>query len=262
MFIVKLGGSVITDKAKKCFFKQEVMDRLSLEIKKAGKKLILIHGAGSFGHIPAKKYRLNQGYIDQNQIRGFSLTHIMVQELNTMVLKSLQSQGLPAVSIPPHAILKLSDRRPIKTDLHMFRSYLNKHFLPVTFGDVVLDEKLGFSICSGDILLQILVEYFRPEKAVFVIDEDGLYSSNPKIDKNAVFIENAGIKDLKNLTTILDSHADVTQGMSGKIEVIKKIASLGVDTVLLNGNKNNRLYNILTGKNTKHTLIHGRIKTV
>ena len=53
MFIVKLGGSVITDKTKKTFFKQETMDRLAVEIKKANKKLILVHGAGSFGHILA-----------------------------------------------------------------------------------------------------------------------------------------------------------------------------------------------------------------
>ena len=38
MFILKLGGSVITDKTKKCCFKQEVMDNLAKEIKKADNK--------------------------------------------------------------------------------------------------------------------------------------------------------------------------------------------------------------------------------
>jgi len=43
MYIIKLGGSVITDKSKKSSFKSEIMDNLSQEIKKANKKCIIIH---------------------------------------------------------------------------------------------------------------------------------------------------------------------------------------------------------------------------
>ena len=74
MYIIKLGGSVITDKSKESFFKREVMNNLSKEIKKANKKCIIIHGAGSFGHILAKKYKLNKGLIENNQLKGFSNT--------------------------------------------------------------------------------------------------------------------------------------------------------------------------------------------
>ena len=64
-------------------------------------------------------------------------------------------------------------------------------FTPVTFGDVVSDKKLGFSICSGDLLMLLLAENLKPEKTIFIIDEDGLYTSNPKEDKNAELIESA-----------------------------------------------------------------------
>ena len=105
MQILKLGGSVITDKSKKYSFKKEVVNRLSAEIKKANKELIIVHGAGSFGHILAKEYDLNSGYKNDKQLQGFSLTHAMVQKLNTMVLDSLHEHGIAAVSIPPHAVL-------------------------------------------------------------------------------------------------------------------------------------------------------------
>jgi isopentenyl phosphate kinase len=42
MFIIKLGGSVITDKAKECCFKQETVDQLAAELKHANKEVILI----------------------------------------------------------------------------------------------------------------------------------------------------------------------------------------------------------------------------
>ena len=260
MFVVKLGGSIITDKSKKYFFKKEVMDKLSIEIKKANKDIILVHGAGSFGHILAKEYMLNQGFRKDEQLQGFSLTHAMVQKLNSLVLSSLHDKGIAAVSIPPHVILKLEDHKPAKMDYHVFREYLDIGFTPVTFGDVALDKKLGFSICSGDLLLQMLAKHFNPEKVIFAIDEDGLYTSNPKIDKNAEFIENSTLDELENFTTNSNSYADVTKGMEGKIETIKNIANLGTDIVLLNGNIDNRLYDTLIGKETKHTLIYGEKK--
>jgi len=257
MFIVKLGGSVITKKTKQCCFRQKIVDNLAKEIKKANKKLILIHGAGSFGHISAKKYRLNEGYIRRGQIRGFSLTHEMVQKLNSLVLKSLHKNDISAVSISPHSIVKLNDHKLAEIDYNIFEDYLNKGFTPVTFGDVVLDNKLGFSICSGDLLALALAEYFKPGKVVFVIDEDGLYTANPKINKNAEFIESTIPQELEKFTISADEHSDVTGGMGGKIDMIKNIARLGIDTVLLNGNKPDRLYNILVGEETKCTIICG-----
>jgi len=257
MFLIKLGGSVITDKGKKYAFKKDAMDRLSSEIKKADKEIILIHGAGSFGHVLAKQHSLNQGYKNDTQLQGFSDTHAMVQQLNSLVLTSLHDHDIAAVSIPPHAILQLDDHKPSTMDCNIFKEYLNKGFTPVTFGDVVLDKTLSFSICSGDLLMQMLAEYFKPEKVLFVLDEDGIYTSNPKTDKNAEFIEKATILELQGLTTSANDHADVTKGMQGKIETIKNISRLGIDTVLLNGNINNRLYDTLIGKRTKNTLVYG-----
>jgi isopentenyl phosphate kinase len=257
MLIIKLGGSVITDKTKENTFKKDLMDKLAKEIKTAEKEVILIHGAGSFGHVLAKKYDLNQGYKNDAQLHGFSLTHATVKKLNSFVLDSLHKVGIPAVSISPHSILKLNDHKPLKLDYTMFEDYIETGFTPVTFGDVVLDEKLRFSICSGDLLVQLLAEHFKPEKVIFVIDEDGLYTSNPKSDKNAKLIESMTVEQLEKLRTSLDSHADVTGGMGGKIETIKNIAKLGIDTILLNGNKPNRLYQVMTGKDTKSTVVCG-----
>ena len=257
MFIVKLGGSVITDKAKQCCFKQEIMNSLSGEIKKANQPIILVHGAGSFGHVLAKQYRLNEGYKTDDQLQGFSFTHAMVQQLNSLVLKSLHDHDIEAVAVSPHSMLKLDNHKPVATNYTIFKEYLDCGFTPVTFGDVVLDKQIRFSICSGDLLVQILAEQFKPEKVIFVIDEDGLYTSNPKQSPKAKLINSMASSELEVLSTTIDGHADVTGGMKGKIDTIKHIARLGVDSVLLNGNKPNRLYNILVGNEATGTIVHG-----
>lgn len=256
MFIIKIGGSIITDKSIKDSYKKTIVDRLAAEIKKANEEIIIVHGAGSYGHILAKKYNLNQGYKIDEQILGFALTHASVQKLNTLVLNSLHENNIPAVSIPPHAIIKLDDHEPIDMNYDIFRDLLKQGFTPVTFGDVSLDETLGFSICSGDLLMQLLAEQFKPEKSIFVLDEDGLYTSNPKTDENAEFIETINLDKLKQLSTPFDNHADVTRGMKGKINTIEKIVNLGVHTVLLNGNKPDRLYKVLIGEKTKCTIVN------
>jgi isopentenyl phosphate kinase len=120
-----------------------------------------------------------------------------------------------------------------------------------------LDEKLSFSICSGDLLVMSLAKYFKPEKVIFVMDEDGLYTSNPKINKDSKFIESTTIEKLEKLTTSIDAHDDVTGGMGGKIDTVKNISQLGIDTVLLNGNKKDILYNVLIGENAKSTIVYG-----
>ncbi len=257
MFVIKLGGSVITDKTKECTFKQKIMDKISEQIHKSDKEMIIIHGAGSFGHILAKKYDLNKGYKRLEQIKGFSETHEKVQTLNSLVLKSLQKKGIPAVSISPHSTVKLDNHKLEKINFQIFEEYIKQKFTPVTFGDVVLDKTLGFSICSGDLLIQALAKHFKAEKVIFVMDEDGIYTSNPKKDKKAKLIEKTTIKDLENLATNPDTHADVTGGMQGKIQNIKKITEQGIETVLVNGNKEDRLYHTLVGKKTKSTVIVG-----
>ena len=257
MIIIKLGGSVITDKTKECIFKTETMDKLAENIKKTNKQMIIVHGAGSFGHILAREYELNLGYKRLEQIKGFSLTHEKVQTLNSLVLKSLQKNDINAVSISPHSSIILNNHKIKKMDYKLFEEYLKKDFTPVTFGDVVLDKVLGFSICSGDLLIDALSKYFKPEKVVFVIDEDGIFTSNPKIDKKARLIQKTTLKELEKLKTSANDHADVTGGMAGKIKIIQKIVKNGIETILVNGNKPNRLYNVLIGEKTISTKVTG-----
>ncbi|MBN1280333.1 MAG: isopentenyl phosphate kinase family protein [Candidatus Thermoplasmatota archaeon] len=257
MFLIKFGGSVITDKTQPCVFKADVVDRLASEVQRAHKDVILIHGAGSFGHILAKQYRLHDGYKQKRQLKGAALTQAQVQQLNTLVLHALHAHHLPAVSLPAHVILSLRNHKPLRVDYSLFTRYLDMKFLPVSFGDVVLDTTLGFSICSGDLLMQLLAVKFKPEKVIFVLDEDGLYSANPKTDRSATFIQDTTVGELKQFTTRSNTHADVTKGMEGKLRTIAPIAKAGIDTILLNGNLHNRLYDTLQGKKVRQTVIHG-----
>ena len=73
----------------------------------------MVHGAGSYGHILAKEYALHQGYKQESQLKGFSQTHAMMQRLNSLILDSFHKNHVNAVSLPPHALLKLNNHQPM-----------------------------------------------------------------------------------------------------------------------------------------------------
>lgn len=257
MFLIKLGGSVITDKAKASTFKPEVVAHLAQQLATTNQSYVLMHGAGSYGHVLAKKHNLNQGYRQKDQYLGFAQTHASVQQLNSLVLEQLHAEKIPAVGVPPHAILQLDNHQPKNPDLSIFTDYIDTGFVPVTYGDVVLDHTLKFSICSGDLLIHLLAKHYKPDFVIFVMDEDGIYTSNPKTDSKALLLSETTANELNTLTTQANNHADVTSGMKGKINTIQHLALLGIDTFVVNGNHPERLHNILHNKPTISTHVHG-----
>jgi isopentenyl phosphate kinase len=244
MLIVKLGGSVITNKKIPYKFDELATKRLAKEIFDSKKKCVIVHGAGSFGHPLAKKYGLNEGSNGKKKLEGFSLTHSSVRNLNMKVIDVMRSAGIKAVSIPPFPITECSNGKIEKFDCEIFKKALEIGLTPVTFGDVVIDNKKGFCICSGDLLVKELAKKMIPDQAIFATDVDGIYSDLA----NKILIEEATAEDLDEIEIGESGTTDVTHGMKGKVEVIKDIAKMGIQIAVINGKKNKRLYNAMMNK--------------
>ena len=97
MILVKLGGSVITDKGRYRTFDPDTAGRLAEEIASAGQEVMLVHGAGSFGHMLAKEHRLHLGITDDAQLLGASMVMSDVRELNLEVCRRMTAKGLPVI---------------------------------------------------------------------------------------------------------------------------------------------------------------------
>ena len=68
MLLVKLGGSVLTDKARLRRARPAAIARLAKELAGAPESLLVVHGAGSFGHILARRHRLDDRLLDRAQL--------------------------------------------------------------------------------------------------------------------------------------------------------------------------------------------------
>jgi len=76
LIFLKLGGSLITDKTKPHTVHGKLISQLGHEILVAQEQdpnmqLILGHGSGSFGHVPAKKYGTRIGVSTSEEWQGF-----------------------------------------------------------------------------------------------------------------------------------------------------------------------------------------------
>lgn len=256
MILVKLGGSVITDKSRLRTFREENVSRLAGEIARAGKEVILVHGAGSYGHVVADRYKLQHGYVEDRQLKGVGEVMEDVRDLNTKVMRVLMSKGLIGVSIPPSVAAELDNGTLVGLDIPVFERYLNLGIMPVTFGDITLDRSRRFGICSGDQLMERLAQHFRPVSVVFCTDVDGVYSSDPSTNPDARLIERVDARTLDILPRE-SRYVDVTGSIHGKIECMLRMASNCDDCIVLNGNVRGRLESALKGTKVKGSRIVG-----
>ena len=255
MIVIKFGGSVITDKSSYRTFRKSVVSRLCREIKASGKDVIIVHGAGSFGHILAKENSLNDGFKDGSQIDAVARVCYDTRELSSMMVEAMMEAGIPAISVPTGSCFYMEDRRLIVNDDYVIRSMLEKGIMPVMFGDVVQDRKLGFAICSGDQIVEILSDKLDAERVIFVSDVDGLYDSDPKEGGSELIpVVNRDVLDRIDTTSSVD---DVTGGVRNKMEAMLRMCSGKRDCVLVNGMVQGRLLSLLKGEEVPCTIARG-----
>ena len=248
---IKLGGSIITDKSQ---FKTPNLDNISSivdllsKLYKEGINFIIVHGAGSYAHIPAKKYNLSNGYSGEEGRIHYSEVHALCEELSLLIVNKLIEKGIPAVSFHPATYVTQRDKKPTSIQDNLLMRYLKEGFVPVTHGDVVLDDSIKSSIISGDELMKHFGKTWA-DKLVFISDVDGLLDKFP--GGNLIPIVNSeNFKDV--LVNVGGSeHTDVTGGMANKV---KDLMELPVPTYLVNGAYPSRIENAIRGNPDVYTL--------
>jgi isopentenyl phosphate kinase len=256
--ILKIGGSVITDKDGELAARTEVINRLAEEIQKANvKNLIIVHGGGSFGHPTAQKYGIKEGLKEEGQKVGFAETHHVMTVLNGLVMDALVWHNIPALSVTPSSCIVTENGRIKLFEDTILKALMRMGFTPVLYGDATLDEKLGFTVLSGDQVVAYLARKFGAAKIVIGVDTDGLYDADPKVAKNAKLYAHLTLSELRKIKDTFgrSTAADVTGGMLGKIAELVPAVEQGIPVAIVNAAKPNRIYKALMGEPVEGTVI-------
>jgi len=252
--MVKLGGSLLTDKRKKESLRAAVLKRLCGEIHSAkgekSLKLVVGHGGGSFPHYPAHEYNVNDGIAGKDSLKGFALTNDAAARLNRLVVAELIRARESAVSVQPSAWLIAKGGSIHTSFTEQFRLYLNNGFLPVPYGDAVMDYRRGIAIASTEQVLGELAQKLNSRKMVVVAKTNGVFTDDPLENKDAEFIPLINRRNFPEIRKMLKGSygTDVTGGMLGKVEALVALAGKGVKCQVISGEKKGYLKRALLGE--------------
>jgi len=231
LFILKIGGSVITDRqSERPRIRISILKQIAVEVAKAYSgsefNLILIHGAGSFGHPIVLKTGINQGLKEPTQRIGLGETQRLQTILNTSVCRYLLNQGLPVFPLQASASAVMKKGELISMDTQALEGLLLSGMIPVLNGVPAHDIEQGCSILSGDQLASYLFNRLKVQSIFHGTNVKGIYSADPFQNPDAAFISEV------NLNAVPDgisgsSVTDVTGGMRKKIEELSAVGAEG-----------------------------------
>ncbi len=239
MKILKIGGSIITDKNQPMTARTEEIERVAEEIAAYPCDLILVHGAGSFGHMPAKKYGLPENFSRE----GVRVTHQSVVMLNDMVIEALTEAGADPIPVHPLSCITLKDGRINSFALAPVKEMVRDGFLPVLHGDVAMDVSRKAGIISGDQIVPYLACVLEADTVAVGSNVDGVIFQGRHLEKITR-------KDLSILGSDLGGSAgvDVTGGMKGKLMELLDLADKGISSTIFNASKEGNISRALRGE--------------
>ncbi len=219
MIFLKLGGSLITDKAVPETVREETLARLAGEIRQAraarpGLRLLLGHGAGSFGHRAAAKYGTHRGAATGDDWQGFAEVGHAAHRLHRRVMDALHAEAIPAVSFPPSASALCRAGEIQSMAVEPIRRALDAGLLPVVFGDVAFDLAQGSTIVSTERVFAFLAGPLRPSRLLLAGIEPGVFVDFPERRR---LLPELAERDLDSVRLEGASETDVTGGMAAKV---------------------------------------------
>lgn len=251
--LFKLGGSVLTDKAKPYVLDQKTIESLSHELSLYEEPFVVFHGNGSYGHTSASQYGGKKGYLSKE---GIATVHNDVLHLHSIVVGSLVSAGIPAISFRPSSMMTSKDGEVELVFLSPLFQAMSQGLVPVLPGDVIWDSTWKSTIFSGERLINILLPYFGQngytiQHVIEVGETNGVLTN----DGNTIshITQNTMDDILKHLKKPV--YKDVTGGMIHKVEEALTRARHGVKTSIINGKTQGELTKALRGESISGTVV-------
>lgn len=253
--LMKWGGGLITEKGALRTPRRDVIDQLAhmvARLKRSGNESLIVHGAGSYGHLIARRWNLHLGRDDDLEAEpydGIRTQHEAVDQvrrdvlaLNLEVIGALEAHGLRGRTYPP-SMWARGTGPSFEGTLPFLGSPQD---IPVTFGDVVhTDPPQEFGILSGDdLMVRMANELDGIDHVVFLLEVDGVFDRDP-VDPGATLLQQWTPEVDVARTHHLE--IDVTGGIGKKLDSARLIARGGREVWFLNGHHPERLEQLVQG---------------
>ena len=249
--LIKLGGSLITDKTRAKTFRRESVGRIARQVLRLRDqiqdiRIIIGHGSGSFGHYEAKKYNTAEGVTTDRAWNGFVKVGAVAAELSLMVQREFLGAGLPVMRFQPSSSLVSSDKRVKSFDSRALALALKRQTVPLIHGDIALDERIGGTIISTESLIAHLIKPLGVAQVILLGDVDGVLDHKGAL---VPLITPRSLPEIRRALTGSDG-IDVTGGMRQKVETMVSLVveHPSLEVVIADGNRDGVLVDLLANR--------------
>jgi isopentenyl phosphate kinase len=218
VIVLKLGGSVVTDKSSAETVAEERLARAADAIAAHDGDLVLVHGGGSFGHPHAERHGVTTTD-GTDDARAVVEIHGAMKELNAAVVRALLDQDVPAVPVHPLSAASRDDDGTLSLSIETPRRMLGEGFVPVLHGDVVAHAGRGATILSGDELVVALARGLDADRVGLCSDVPGVLDESGEI-----------LTRVETFGDVADAlggsgDTDVTGGMAAKVRELLELGA-------------------------------------
>lgn len=257
-FVVKVGSSLVTKEG-------EGLDRVAIkawvaqisDLAKQGKRIVLV----SSGAVAEGMQRL-----------GWTKRPVEVHELQAAaavgqmgLIQTYEScfseHGLHTAQVLlTHA--DLVNRKRYLNARTTLKTLLDLNVIPIiNENDTVVTDEIRFG--DNDTLAALVANLMEVDALVLLTDQQGLFTADPRKDKNATFInfETAGNPALEKMASGAGSSVG-TGGMLTKLLAAKRASHAGVHTIIASGLEKNILLRLSDGEAIGTHLKSTKTKTV
>lgn len=258
--LIKIGGSLITDKTSERTFRAEAMQAVAVEIQRVlqatpDQQMVIGHGSGSFGHYAARRHGTAEGVVTREDWLGFAQVAAAAYELSHYVLTSLRHQGIPAWRLQPSASALARDGQVTEMALHPLQTALANGLVPLIHGDVAIDAVRGGTILSTEAIFDYLTQQLPVDRIILLGEVEGVLSAEgtviPAIHPGNFEHVAAAIGGSRGV--------DVTGGMYTKVQRMLDLTQQieGLSVHIIDGRKPIGLYELMVYNRHIGTRIHG-----
>ncbi|MET1101398.1 MAG: isopentenyl phosphate kinase [Pyrodictiaceae archaeon] len=248
LHVVKLGGSVITDKESAFTPRVDFIRKIARLFKliiEEGYKLVTVLGGGSYGHTVVAILE-ETGY---KAPEALSLISQSMIELSMLVADILHQEGVWSMIYPPHSFCSPVGLKP-NCDWEVVARGLAVGVVPLVYGDAYPTRE-GYLIVSGDELAVEAACRLGASRVVYISSVEGV------LDEKGKPIETLRANDIPALLEkglVSGSRfVDVTGGMKRKLKAIYENRCPGLKAFITSAETINTYMDLLSPR--KGTLI-------
>ncbi|WAA09173.1 isopentenyl phosphate kinase [Fervidibacillus albus] len=236
MYVVKIGGSLITHKDEYCSPNLEEIRRYAKVVKKIWEdikgNLIIVLGGGSYGNGVPIRYNIKNSDQPWDPL-DLQMMTIKMFEWISLVCRIFREEGIPCYPFQASSYCTTKDGDLSEYNIAAIKECLKLNILPITSGDLTFDKDKIFVIYSSDNIPEVFARSFRVKRVVTLTDVDGIYTTNQMKDIIKL-VNKDNYREILNLAG--DSNKqDVTGGMKNKLRALIRIAALGTECVICSG---------------------------